>query len=109
VNRRFIALLVMLAIGLQGPILAYAGTVTAKTMPAGCTGHTLGHSSDNDSSCCPQGIAAGFCCAGGIVLTGIPSTQVTRHAERPHLSPPASGPVAFASERPTPLIRPPIA
>src|ERR1700687_2732218 len=99
----------MLAIGLQGPILAYAGTVTAKTMPAGCAGHTLGQSTNADSSCCPQGIAPGLCCAGGLVLTGIPSAPVTRPAQRLHLSPPASGPVAFATERPTPLIRPPIA
>jgi hypothetical protein len=108
VNRRFIALLVMLAIGLQGPILAYAGVANAKTMPTTCAGHTPAHSGNDDSSCCPQGIAPGICCAGGMVLTGIPSTPVTRPAERLHLSPPASGPVAFATERPTPLIRPPI-
>jgi hypothetical protein len=107
VNRRFIALLVMLAIGLQGPILAYAGTVTEK--PAGCADHTLVHGSNADSSCCPQGIAPGLCCAGGIVLTAVPSAPVIRLAEPLRLSPPPSGPVAFATQRPTPLIRPPIA
>jgi hypothetical protein len=108
-DRRSVALLVMLAIGLQGPILAYAGAVTAKTMSATCAGHTLGQSGNDDSPCCPQGLASGVCCAGGIVLTCVPCTPFTPPAVPSHVVPPASGSVAFATERPTPLLRPPIA
>ncbi len=108
-NRRFVALLVMLAIGLQGPILAYAVVANAKTMPAACAGHTLGQSGNDDSSCCPQGIAPGLCCAGGMVLTAIPSTLPTPPTLPSRFVPCASGSVAFATERPIPLLRPPIA
>ena len=107
-NRRFVALLVMFAMGLHGPILAYAGVANAKTMPAACAGHALGHGS-NDSSCCPQGIAPGVCCGGGMVLTGIPSTPTTPPTVPSRFVPSASGSVAFATQRPTPLLRPPIA
>jgi len=107
-SHRFVALLVMLAISLQGPILAYAGVASAKTTPAACAGHALGHGSD-DSSCCPQGIAPGICCAGGLLLAGIPSSPLAPPAVPSHLAPCASGSVAFATQRPTPLLRPPIA
>jgi len=108
-NRRFVALLVVLAISLQGPSLAYAAALTAKTMPAACAGQVLGHSGTDDSSCCPQGILPGLCCAGGLVFTGMPSAPITLLSVSLHLLPAASGSVAFATERPAPLLRPPIA
>jgi hypothetical protein len=108
-NRRFVAFLIMLAIGLQGPTLAYAAAVTANTMPAGCAGHTLGQNGHDDSSCCPQGSAPGLCCAGGIAFTGMPSALVIPLIIPVYRLPAASGFVAFATERPTPLLRPPIA
>jgi hypothetical protein len=106
--RRFVALLVVLAISLQGPSLAYAAAAAAKAMPAACAGHVLGHTG-NDDSCCPQGILPGLCCAGGLVLTGMPSAALTLPSVSLHLLPSASGSVAFATERPAPLLRPPIA
>jgi hypothetical protein len=105
-NRRLVALLVVLAISLQGPSLAYAAA--AKMMPASCAGHVLDHSGNNDS-CCPQGVLPGLCCAGGLVLTGLPSTQMTLPLVSSSRMPPVSGSVAFATERATPLFRPPIA
>jgi hypothetical protein len=108
-NRRCVAFLIILAIGLQGPSLAYADAVSAKTMPAGCAGQTLGHSGHDNGSCCPQGSAPGLCCAGGIVFTGVPSTLVMPLVIPVYRMPTASGFVAFATERPTPLLRPPIA
>ena len=87
VNRRFVAFLIMLAIGLQGPSLAYAAAVTAKTMPAGCAGHVLGQGGQDESSCCPQGIAPGLCCAGGVVLSGPPGVFAARLAIRARLLP----------------------
>jgi hypothetical protein len=108
-NRRFVAFLVILAIGLQGPSLAYAAAVTAKTMPVGCAGYTLGQSGHDNCPCCPQGSAPGPCCAGGIVLTGVPSALAIPLVIPVYRMPAASGFVAFATERPTPLLRPPIA
>jgi hypothetical protein len=108
VNRRFVALLVVLAIGLQGPILAYAGAVTAKTVPPGCAGHVLGQNG-TDGSCCPQGILPGLCCAGGLVLTAVPSAPVTVPAVPLRLVVFPAGSIPFATERPAPLLRPPIA
>jgi hypothetical protein len=108
VNRRFVAFLIMLAIGLQGPSLAYAAAVAAKTMPTGCAGHVLGQNGQDDS-CCPQGVAPGLCCAGGLVFSGMPSALGLPLSGRIYFLPTVSGSVAFASERPTPLLRPPIA
>jgi hypothetical protein len=107
-NRRLVALLVVLAISLQGPSLAYAAAAAAKTMPASCAGHVLGQSGSDDS-CCPQGMLPGVCCAGGLVLTGMPSAPVTLPAVPLHLLPSPSGAAPFATERPSPLLRPPIA
>ena len=98
----------MLAISLQGPSLAYAAAATAKTMPASCATHILGQSGSDDA-CCPQGMLPGVCCAGGLVVTGMPSAPVTLPAAPLHLLPFASGSVRFSTERPSPLLRPPIA
>ena len=107
-NRRFVGLLVVLAISLQGPSLAYAAGAAAKTMPASCASHILGQSG-SDNACCPQGMLPGVCCAGGLVLTGMPSAPVTLPAAPLHFLPSPSGSVPFATERPAPLLRPPIA
>jgi hypothetical protein len=109
VNRRFVAFLIMLAIGLQGPSLAYAAAMTAKTMPAGCAGQTLGQNGHDNCPCCPQGSAPGLCCTGGIVFTGMASALVMPLIMPVYRMPAASSFVAFATERPTPLLRPPIA
>jgi hypothetical protein len=105
-NRRFVAFLVMMAIGLQGPSLAYAAALTAETMPNGCTSHVLGQSG---SSCCPDNVGPGLCCSGGIVLGGAPSPLIARNSLAARLLPPDSGSVAVATERPSPPLRPPIA
>lgn len=108
-KRRFVAFLIMLAIGLQGPTLAYAAALSAKTMPAGCAGHMLGQNGHDHRSCCPQGSAPGLCCAGGLVFTGMPSALVIPITIPVYHMPASSGSTAFATERPTPLLRPPIA
>jgi hypothetical protein len=108
VKRRFVAFLILLAIGLQGPRLAYAAALTAKTMPSACVGHTLGQTGHDNCPCCPQGSAPGLCCAGGIVFTGTPSALGIAIILPVYRLPAASGLVAFATERPTPLLRPPI-
>jgi hypothetical protein len=105
-NRRFVGLLVVLAISLQGPTLGYAAAAAAKTMPASCASHILGQGG-SDNACCPQGLLPGVCCAGGLTLTGMPSAPVTLPAAPLHLLPSPSGSVPFATERPSPLLRPP--
>jgi hypothetical protein len=109
VNRRFVAFLVMLAIGLQGPSLAYAAALTAKSMPTGCANHVPGQSGYNNSSCCPDNMAPGLCCAGGVVFGGTPTLLLTRISVPARLLPADSGSVAFATQRPPPPLRPPIA
>jgi hypothetical protein len=107
-NRRFVALLVVLAIALQGPSLAYASAAAAKTMPAPCAGHMLCDPCSNNS-CCPEGMLPGTCSAGGIVFTGMPSMIVPPSVASSNLLPFTSDSPAFATERPSPLLRPPIA
>lgn len=105
-NRRFVALLLILSLGLQGPSFAYAA---AKTMSPACAGHTLGQNGHENCPCCPQGSAPGLCCTGAVVFTGM-SVELSMPLVTPvYRLPVASGLVAFASERPTPLLRPPIA
>ena len=101
------AFLVVAAVSLQGPSLAYAAA--AKTMPATCAGHVLSHPGNDATSCCPQRIQPGICCAGGFVLAGMPSAPVTLPSVALHFLPAASGSVPFATERPAPPLRPPIA
>jgi hypothetical protein len=108
VNRRFLAFLVVLAIAFQGPSIAYAEAIAAKTAPPTCGGHVLGHTGNGDS-CCPQGILPGLCCAGGLALAALPSSPITLPLLASHLMPVARGSVPVATERPTPLLRPPIA
>jgi hypothetical protein len=109
VNRRFIALLVILAICLQGPSLAYASAAATQNMPTSCAGHTLGHSGHNSPCCCPQGVAPGLCCAGGLVFTGTSSALLIPLSQPLQLLSSISGSTRFATECPTPLLRPPIA
>src|ERR1700732_3362120 len=107
-SRRLVALLVMLAISLQGPTLAYAAATAAKTMPASCASNLLCQDG-NDNSCCPQGMLPGPCCAGGLVFAGMPAALITPPAIPSQLLPSCSDSLAFATERPSPLLRPPIA
>jgi hypothetical protein len=109
-NRRLVALLIVLAMALQGPILAYAVTMTAAgsalAMPANCCpGHGSDHS-NYESSCCPAGLLAGACCAG--VGTAILPSHVSLPAPPLHLLPWDSGSVWYATESPGPQLRPPI-
>jgi hypothetical protein len=106
-NRRLVVLLVALAIAWQGPSLAYASAAAAKTMPASCVGHLLCDPCGNNS-CCPQGLVPGACYAGGTVFTGMPSATILPNAAPSNLLPFIPDCVAYATERPSPLLRPPI-
>src|ERR1700739_1592687 len=111
-NRRLIASLIVLAIGLQGPILAYATTaisaVSTMTTPADCCpGHESGLAGNGCSSCL-AGVVAGECCGGSVVFAAILGSHISLLAPLLHLLPSESGSVSFATERPGPQLRPPI-
>jgi hypothetical protein len=108
-NRRFVALLIVFVIALQGPRLAYANALTAKTMPAGCASHVVGHSGQEAPSCCPDTLTAALCCSVGMVFGGAPALHLARAPLAAHRLPPESGSVVFATEHPIPPLRPPIA
>jgi hypothetical protein len=105
-NRRVIALLIVLAVSVQGPSLAYAAVATA-TMPAACHDHLPANGGNDSSSCCPQGLLPGACCSGGLVLAG--SAPLALMPLPVRLPPIAARSVPMATERPAPLLRPPIA
>jgi hypothetical protein len=111
-NRRFVALLLVFAIGLQAPIVAYAAAViptgSALTTPADCPGRVPGHS-NTDTSCCTQGALASACCAGSIVFATVVSFPVLPPALAGAPAPAAAHSVSFATESPGPELRPPIA
>lgn len=106
-NRRLVALLVVLAIAWQGPSLAYASAAATKTMPASCAGHLLCDPCGSNS-CCPQGVLPGACYAAGTVFTGMPSAVILPTAAPSNLLPFITDSVAYATECPSPLLRPPI-
>ena len=100
-NRRLVALLIVLAIGLQGPILAYADTVTAGHSANCCLGHGCGQTSEGSSPCCPAGGPTATCHTGSAVLSSpsaLPLQFLTSE----------SGSVPFATESLGPELRPPI-
>jgi hypothetical protein len=107
-SRRIVTFLVIIAISLQGPSLAYSAALTTKAMPTGCASYLLGQNGHDNSPCCPDTLNAGLCCSGGVVFGGAPSLLVTHISLPARLLPPDAGSVAFATERPAPPLRPPI-
>ena len=67
-SRRLIALLVVLVMGLQGPILAFAAASTTTGAAHCCPGHESGVAG-NRCAPCPASVLAGTCCAASPVFT----------------------------------------
>jgi hypothetical protein len=108
-KRQFIALIVVLAIGLQGSVVAFAGI--SPLMSTDCQTAAISHSDVAQDSCCPKGQHSMSCCleacAGTVAgaATVIPqalhllgSTSLLPQFRSTHLS----------SRGDSPLIRPPI-
>lgn len=109
VSRRFIALLIVFVVALQGPALAYAAASTVSTTTTHCCpGHELGNAGNGCNSCPAGVLAAGGCCAGCAVFIAMPSSQLSLWAPPLNLLPSESRSVSFDTESPTPQIRPPI-
>jgi len=105
-SRRLIALLCVLVMGLQGPLLAYAAASTTAAAHC-CPGQESG-TAGSDCPPCPTGVLAGACCAGSPVFTAMLYPQISLLVTSSRLLLPESGSVPFATESPTPRFRPPI-
>jgi hypothetical protein len=115
VNRRLLALLLVLALGVQGPLVAYASTVAdAETVGCGLATGTPASPADAQShaapdSCCPGGApGAGCCFTLCLVSAGATGPTVLVHGYSRAVPPTRPIALAFTSRGDAPLIRPPI-
>jgi hypothetical protein len=106
-KRELIALILILAIGLQGTLAAFAAT--SPFMSTDCQTTTAAHSDGAQASCCPKGQHARSCCLDlclstvGTIVSPIALTWFDRPSEVL-----ATKPAIFSSRGDSPLIRPPI-
>jgi hypothetical protein len=107
-KRQLIALIVILAIGLQGSLVAFAAAATL--MQSDCQTTVQGQHAA-DKSCCPSGVHTTSCCSDAcpaalaVVTTASPAFLVWYCRTAPTLQ---LGTAAFFSRGDSPLIRPPI-
>jgi hypothetical protein len=102
-KRQLIALIVILALGLQGSLVAFA----ASAMVSDCT--TSAASPDTSKSCCPSGLHTASCCLdvclATVAVTVSPASLVW-YGRKDRALPFHTA--IFASHGDSPLIRPPI-
>jgi hypothetical protein len=106
---QLVALIVMLAIGLQSSVVVFAGI--SPTMSADCQTAAISHSDASQDSCCPKGQRTMSCCleacagtvAGAIAM--IPQA-LSWHGHATLLT--QFRTTHFSSRGDSPLIRPPI-
>jgi hypothetical protein len=106
-KRDLIALILMLAIGLQGSLAAFAAA--SPLMSTGCQTTAATHSDALQDSCCPKGERAMSCCL-DLCLSTVGAT-VSPVALSWFASPAqllTARPSIFSSRGDSPLIRPPI-
>jgi hypothetical protein len=108
-KRQLIAVIVMLAIGLQGSVVAFAGIFPL--MSTDCQTAAISHSGASQDSCCPKGQHTMGCCLEACVGTvaGAVTTmpQVLTSPKSETLVPQFLS-TRFSSRGDSPLIRPPI-
>ena len=111
-RRRVIALLLTAAMGLQGPLLAYAaapgGTGPGSATVAVCPEGTVLQAENDCSWCCSHGSMPTGCIAVCAVPMATPEIATVIFAFALTDAPPTSAAVFFVGPRPVPLIRPPI-
>jgi hypothetical protein len=106
-KRGLIALILMIAVGLQGSMAAFAST--SPRMSSDCQTTAMTHSDASQDSCCPKGQRAMNCCldlclsTGGATVSPIVLALFAAPAELQ-----AATSSIFASRGDSPLIRPPI-
>jgi hypothetical protein len=106
VKRQLITLIVMLAMGLQGSLIAFAGATPL--MQSDC--QTSADSQDvTQKSCCPSGIHTASCCLDAcladVAIAASPASLVSYSGTVPA---PQLHIATFFSRGDSPLIRPPI-
>jgi hypothetical protein len=106
-KRQLFALVLMLAIGLQGSVAAFAAT--SPLMSADCQTTAVAYFDASQDSCCPKGQRAMSCCLDlclstmGATVSPIALTWFASPAELLAIKP-----AIFSSCGDSPLIRPPI-
>jgi hypothetical protein len=106
-KRELFALILVLAIGLQGSVAAFAAT--AQLMSTDCQTTAMAHSGASQDSCCRQGQRAMSCCLDFCLSTV--GAAVSPMALTWFISPSellAAKRAIFSSRGDSPLIRPPI-
>jgi hypothetical protein len=106
-KRKLIALILMLAIGLQGTMAAFAAT--SALMSTDCRSTAMGHADASQDSCCPKGQRAMSCCL-DVCLSSVGATAspIVLTSFSPAAKLPAAKASIFFSRGDSPLIRPPI-
>ena len=106
---QFIAIIVMLAIALQGSVIAFAGI--SPLMSTDCQTAAISHSDASQDSCCPKGQHSMNCCleacAGTIAGAATVLPQELNWLGSATLLPQFRT-THFSSRGNSPLIRPPI-
>jgi hypothetical protein len=103
-KRQLIALILMLAIGLEGSVAAFAAP-----SPASTDCQATAHSRASQESCCPIGQRAMSCCLDLCLLTvGATVSQIALTWFIPPSELMVAKPAIFSSRGDSPLIRPPI-
>jgi hypothetical protein len=106
-QRQFMVLILMLAIGLQGSLAAFA--TTSSLMLPDCPTTALSHSAGPQDSCCAKGQYAMSCCLdqclANVGVTVSPAGLIWYSRAAPALPVFASN---FSSRGDSPQVRPPI-
>jgi hypothetical protein len=106
-KRELIALILMLGIGLQGSIAAFAAT--SPLLSTDCQTTAMAHSDALQDSCCPKGEHAMSCCLDLCLSTvGVIVSPATLAAFASPARLLTAKPAIFSSRGDSPLIRPPI-
>src|SRR6266567_9242468 len=104
-KRQLIAIIVMLAIGLQGSVIAFAGI--SSLMSASCLTAANSHSDASQNSCCPKDQRSMSCCLEACAGTVAGAVTVIPQASNWHghaALPPQFLPTHFSSRGDSPLI-----
>ena len=112
VNKRLVALMLILAVGLQGPLLAYAAAPgaadpTSATI-ATCPDGTVPPGATDCTACCTHGSMPAGCAAVCAVPMATPVYFTAELIFSLDVFPPKDGAPAFVGQDPIPLVRPPI-
>jgi hypothetical protein len=106
-KRGLVALILIIAVGLQGSMAAFAAT--SPLMSTDCQTTATAHSGTSQDSCCPKGQRAMNCCLDLCLATvGATVSPIALTWFSPPAKLQAAKTSSFSSRGDSPLIRPPI-